>query len=321
MATSMDELQSLLWNFAGHRVITVASRTGVLRELADGATIAQISDRLDLDPLATGKLVRALASLGVVLFDGNTYSIVPELAPHFRAGAKDLTPYIEHSHRMYEEWGTNLEKWLKGENWPTRSRNTANVRNFGDAMQAMSTLMAGKVVDALQLDSTKKILDVGGSIGGYARAYCRANPELRAFVLDVPEVANYGREVIDTTEYSDRIEFISGDYFEADWGREYDLVQIANILHMETPQRAAGLIKRAQKALVVGGRIVIVDFIIDDQQENRPIGALFAINMRSFGDTYTEPTISNWMHAAGLVDIQRIDISSTHWIITGQKAG
>ena len=49
------------------------------------------------------------------------------------------------------------------------------------------------------------------------------------------------------------------------------------------------------------------------------MGALFAINMRSFGDTYTEPVIRGWMSEAGLGDIERIDLSELRWLIVGYK--
>ncbi len=34
----LDDFQRILWTFAGHRVVTVASRTGMLRLLAEKAT-------------------------------------------------------------------------------------------------------------------------------------------------------------------------------------------------------------------------------------------------------------------------------------------
>jgi hypothetical protein len=49
------------------------------------------------------------------------------------------------------------------------------------------------------------------------------------------------------------------------------------------------------------------------------LGTLFAINMRSFGDTWSEPQIRGWMEAAGLVDIRRIDVGKDRWIIEGSK--
>jgi hypothetical protein len=65
----------------------------------------------------------------------------------------------------------------------------------------------------------------------------------------------------------------------------------------------------------------VVDFQIDDDQRRHPFGTLFAINMRSFGDTYAEPTIRGWMAAAGLGEITRADLDPDRWLIVGRKAG
>ena len=42
----LDRFQRLLWGFAGHRVITVAGRTGILRLLAEKVVELQITDRV-----------------------------------------------------------------------------------------------------------------------------------------------------------------------------------------------------------------------------------------------------------------------------------
>ena len=62
---NLDEFQRLLWAFSGHRIITVAGRTGMLRLLAEkDATPDDVASELGLDALAAGKVIRALCALG-----------------------------------------------------------------------------------------------------------------------------------------------------------------------------------------------------------------------------------------------------------------
>ena len=83
----IDDLQTLMWRFAEHRVITVANRTGMLTLLAQEAgSDEQIAERLGLDPLATGKMLRALHALGIVEASSSGYRLVAGLAPHFQPG-------------------------------------------------------------------------------------------------------------------------------------------------------------------------------------------------------------------------------------------
>lgn len=319
---TMDDLQEMLWRFAEHRVITVASRTGVLARLADrGATAEEVAGDLGLDPMATGKVVRALTALGLVEASGDSYQITGEFAPFFTTGAGDLAPFIEHSHGMYESWGENLESWLRGEPWTTKPRGKSDVQKFGAAMSSMAATIAGQLASAMYLEGVRTMLDVGGGLGHYSRALCEVHPDLRATVLDTPQVAELGSAAVAGTEMEGRLSFCGGDYLDegTDYGEGYDLVLQANILHQEIPDRAARLVQRGAGALGPGGRLVVLDFAIDERQRGDVLGALFAINMRSFGDTYTESTLRGWMEQAGLGQLQRQDFTRHRWLITGRR--
>ncbi len=317
---TFDDLQHLLWAFAEHRVLTVAARTGVLRRLASSeATPDQVADDLGLDSYATGKVMRALHALGVLVADGDLYRVTDGLAADFREGPGDLAPFLEHSHSMYEGWGEYLEPWLRGEPWGTGQRDPEGVRRFGAAMRVLGSKVARRVAARLDLEGIERALDVGGGFGHYAMAMCSERPGLRVTVLDIPPVADMARLELEGTEFEGRISFIGGDYLETDFPTGYDLVLIANVLHQESPTRAAELVRRAAAAVAPGGRVAVVDFRIDEAQREHRLGALFAINMRSFGDTHTESSIRGWMVAAGLEEITRTDVDANRWLIEGHR--
>lgn len=316
----LDGFQRLLWGFASHRVITVAGRTGILRLLAERAATPEVAARdLDLDLFATTKMLRALAALGIADADGDLYRAAGRLAPHFTPGDHDVVPFLEHSHAMYERWGETLEPWLRGEDWPVADRTPEEMARFGAAMRAMGAQMARRVAAALDLSGVSRMLDVGGGWGHFSKAACAVNPELSAVVLDTPAVVERATAELAGSEFEDRIEFLPGDYLNTDYGTGFDVVLLANILHQETADRAEELVRRAADALVQGGRAVVVDFAIDEEQRRHVLGALFAINMRSFGDTWTEPHIRGWMEDAGLRSFERIDLGPDRWILTGAR--
>jgi len=317
----LDGLQRLLWNFAGQRVITVAGRVGILDALADQtATPEEIASDLDLDPLATGKVIRALVAQGLVESDGDRYRLAEPLRPYFGTSGAGFGPFIDHLHNMYERWGENLEPWLRGEKWSTAPRTPEEIARFGAAMQAMGSQQARRVAGELDLSGVATILDVGGGWGHFAKAFLTANPELDATVLDIPQVAEAAPAAILGTEFEGRISWIGGDYLKSNYGSGYDVVLLANILHQELPPQAAEIIRRAAAALAPGGRVVVVDFAIDDAKQEHLLGALFAINMRSFGDTYSEPELRGWMEDAGLENVKRTFIGPDRWIISGTRS-
>jgi predicted transcriptional regulator len=316
----LDQFQRLLWGFASHRVITVAGRTGILRLLAErDRTTDEIASELDLDELAAGKVVRALTALGIAEAHGERYRATAGLREHFLPGDRDVVPFLEHSHAMYESWGATLEPWLRGQDWPVAERAPEEVRRFGAAMRAMGAQMARRVADALDLEGVERMLDVGGGWGHFAQALCRVKPGLHATVLDRPEVVERAHAELRGTEFEERITFLPGDYLVTDYGGGYDLVLFANILHQETADRARELVRRGAAALAPEGRVTVVDFAIDDERRRHLLGALFAINMRSFGDTWTEADIRGWMVNAGLDEGERINLGPDRWIISGRK--
>lgn len=317
----LDELQRLLWSFATHRVITTAGRVGLLRSLAAAAATPQaVATELGLDPDATAKMIRALHALGLLVHDGPRYQVVPRLIPVLTPGDDDLTPFLEHSHRMYTSWGEHLEPWLRGGEWPRGQTDPDGVRIFGEAMRAMGRQVARRVASALDLEDCQRMLDVGGSFGHYAKAMCDEAPDLTAVVLDRPEVADMARQENRGTPLESRIEFVGGDYHETDFGEDFDLVLLANVLHQESARDAARMVRRGAEALAPGGQLVVLDFQIDDHRHNHVLGALFAINMRDFGDTWTEPDIRGWMQAAGLGHIERTDVGPDRWILCGRAS-
>ena len=318
----LDGFQRLLWGFASHRVITVAGRVGILRALADGPlTSEQIAYRLGLDPMATAKVLRALTALGVAEAAESGFAAPPSLRQHFAAGDEDVVPFLEHSHAMYDRWGETLEPWLRGEEWPVAERTPEEIRRFGAAMRAMGAQQARRVAAVLDLEGARRLLDVGGGWGHFAIALCRVQPQLKATVLDTPTVVDQARAAPESEAFGDRLAFVAGDYLESDYGSGYDRVLFANVLHQETAARAAEMVRRGAAALDAGGRVVVVDFAIDDHRREHVLGTLFAINMRSFGDTWTEPEIRLWMEDAGLTGITRTDIGQDRWIIEGRKQG
>ena len=321
IALAHDKLQGLLWGFASHRVVTVAGRTGILRALAEGVPKApeEIANQLQLSSYATAKVIRALTALGLVEAEGNTYAMPPAMAALFQPDDADLSLFLEHSHDMYDGWGENLERWVRDETWSSRQRDASGVRRFGQAMKAIGTHVARRVAAELSLTGVEKMLDIGGGVGHFAEVFCRQTSGLKAVVLDTEEVARMGQKRVAGTDMETRIQFKGGDYTKTEMGTDYDLTLLANVLHQEREETASLLVSRAARATRKGGRVVVVDFSIDPERRENCVGALFAINMRSFGDTYTEETIKRWMLDASLTAFERRDLGPHRWILTGTK--
>ena len=317
-AMDLDGLQESLWAFAGQRVLTTAARVGLLRLLAERAcSPADAARELGLDALATGKVLRALSAMGIVTWANDQCRIVPSLVPHLSSGDGDVSPLIAHLHHLYERWAVTLEPWLRGEEPPAPG--PADPAGFGAAMSAMGRQVAKSLVAHIDLSAHRRLLEVGGGFGHYSEAFCERQPALQATVVDREETVSLAQQRLDGTGLADRIRFVGGDYHDCAFGEGYDLALLANILHQELPDAAAALLARTAASLAPGGTLAIVEFAIDDLQREHLIGSLFAINMRSFGDTWPEPVLRRWLAEAGLDSVERIDLSPQRWLITARK--
>ena len=316
-------LYELLWNFASHRVLTVAAKTGLLRALAeDTLSPEEAARQLQLDALACGKILRTLHALGAAEAVGSKYRLAAGLREHFLPGEGDLTAFVEHSHELANRWGATLEDWVRTGQQKRQPRSGEDLARFSQGMVAAAGLIAPQVVRALDgLKGVRRVLDLGGGTGGYARVFARANPAVTVTIVDIPEVAELGPQLLQGTDLEGRIQFQGGDYHQAPLGTGcYDLVLLANILHIESEDRAATLVGRAAAALRSGGTLAVVDFIIDEERRTDLLGCLFAINMRSFGDTHPEFRLRGWLAHAGATHLQRLDLPPAHWLIWGVKA-
>ncbi len=80
-------------------------------------------------------------------------------------------------------------------------------------------------------------------------------------------------------------------------------ILLSAIIHSNLPQENQSLFNKVSKSLNPGGRIVISDFIMNDDRVTPAFGAFFALNMlvnTPEGDTYTEQEVKEWITRAGM---------------------
>jgi precorrin-6B methylase 2 len=164
------------------------------------------------------------------------------------------------------------------------------------------------VVGQIDLSGVSRILDVGGGSGAYAMAFVRAKAGISATVFDLPDVLPLTRTYVEREGLSQNVRTVPGDYLKDTLGKDFDLVFLSAIIHSNSPSENAELILKCAQALRPGGRVVVQDFIMDEERLTPSHGTIFALNMlvgTDSGDTYTEAEVSGWMTAAGLSGVSR----------------
>lgn len=105
----------------------------------------------------------------------------------------------------------------------------------------------------------RRLLDVGGNSGEFALRLCRAHPQLRATVLDLPLVCQIGRAHVAAEAEAPRIEFVSAGETPAEFPSGVDAVCFKSMLHDWPDAEMRQFLERAWRALDRGGRLVIFE--------------------------------------------------------------
>jgi hypothetical protein len=117
-------------------------------------------------------------------------------------------------------------------------------------------------------------------------------------------------------------EFIEGDFLKVDFGEGYDLVLMSQIFHSNSPEECVLLVKKGYRTLRKGGRLVVHDFILNEDKVSPPSAAIFAVNMlvnTPKGRTYTAGEITSWMEGANFQDIRCYDVTAASRAMVGRK--
>jgi precorrin-6B methylase 2 len=319
-----DDFLQRIHGWREGRILLTALELDLFTAIRDGAPAREIASRLGTDPRATELLLHALAALGVVTKRGDDFRNGPVASRFLCADSpENRRPALLHTAALWHRWSALTECVRTGGPAPRGPRDHADTEAFIAAMHANAAQRAPAVLAALELADARRALDVGGGSGGYAIALARALPRLRIDVLDLADVLPLTQRYIAAAGLADRIATKAGDLNADDLGAGYDLVLISAICHMNGPAANADLMRRAARALVPGGRVVVHDHVLEPDRTAPAAGALFAINMlvnTNEGGSYTEAEYAGWMRDAGLVDIEHARIPGPTGLVVGRKA-
>jgi SAM-dependent methyltransferase len=319
-----DDLNERIRAFQGSRVVLTALELDMFTAVGDGAGAVELAARLDTDPRATGMLLNALASLGLLVKREGVFRNSPETARYFTAGSRDnARPALLHTAHLWQRWST-LTDCVRAGTAVARDEVAGRGQDWTEAfiaaMHRNASERAPLVVRAVGAENLRRMLDVGGGSGAYSIAFAQANSALRADILDLATVEPIARRHIQQAGVADRVRVRAGDLRSDSLGEGYDLVFLSAICHMLSPGENLDLLRRCREALAPGGRIVIQDFILEPDKTAPRFAALFALNMlvgTSGGSTYSEPEYAAWLGEAGFREIRHASLPG----ITGLMIG
>jgi SAM-dependent methyltransferase len=290
-----------------------------------GTTSNQISKKLKLDEHACERLLNALVSLGFLYKQNDLFFNTQDSLIFLSKKSPDYLGGLMHSNHLWNTW-SNLTKVVK----TGISSNPAEINERGEewlypfinAMHDRAKKQAPQQLSNIDLSEIKSVLDIGGGSGAYSMEFVSKNPEIVATVFDLPNVVPITKKFLDKEGFSDRIKTHAGDYTTDDLPGGFDLVFLSAIIHSNSLEINKDLIKKCFPSLNKNGKIVIQDWIMNNDRTQPVSGAIFAINMlvgTEAGDCYTELEVTEMLNAAGFINISRTEFETGLSQMVAQK--
>jgi hypothetical protein len=88
---------------------------------------------------------------------------------------------------------------------------------FSTAQHSGSLGPARLMAKRMSLAGRKRLLDVGGGSGAYTLAFCAANPQLRATILDFPQTVETAKRFALDAGLTDRVAHLAGNAMTTEW--------------------------------------------------------------------------------------------------------
>jgi SAM-dependent methyltransferase len=163
------------------------------------------------------------------------------------------------------------------------------------------------------------ILDVGAGSGVWSLSMAATSPEATVTGLDGPQTLAVFLEQARQLGLQDRVDTLAGDYHAVALPQgHYERIVVGNVLHLETPARAAELVSRLGGALRRGGTLVVIDVIADGEPEFALDRAVYTLHlsMRVEGSAvYPRADFERWATTAGLGELRWRAVGHGLWAL------
>ncbi len=195
--------------------------------LKEERTLEEIAKYLDLDEKISQKILKSLEKLNLVTsfykdnFPAYRLSTLSEL--YFTSDSPcSLVEYLSFYFEKIKNWEDlkSPEKVCKREKFfPKVIYRLAQECKCWELPKVV--LYVSKFPE---FKKAKTLLDLGGGHGLYAIAFAMSNPNLKAYVFDLPSVIKETRKFIKEYQMESRVFTIEGDFFKDNIPGSYDII-------------------------------------------------------------------------------------------------
>lgn len=288
-----EELSKIAFSFMASKALFAGLHVDLFTVLADGPmTPEAIAEATEVPVNRIVMLTTALASVGILAWtdDGRLQNAGAANAFLSSKSKYDFGDYLRYQidQQMYpfllqlnavmqgnldDEAIASYRHWMADEE-------QASV--YSESQHAGSLGPGRTLAREVDLAGAKTLLDVGGGTGAMTISLCQSYPNLHSTIIDFPNVAEIGWRFISDADLVNRVRYIPGNAVEVAWPGNQDAILMSYLLSGVPGAAVETLICNAYRALAPGGKLMIHDFMVEEDRSGPALAALWQLQHMAF---------------------------------------
>lgn len=267
-----EQILSTVLGFWQARAIAVATELGLADIVAEAPLhVEELARRTSTNPVALYRLLRALECIGIftqvspqVFANTATSECLRKEQPGSQWAM--VVHCLCRGNGPFEGWNEleyavrtgapSVEKIYGCGFWDFLRQNPQAFAAMSGTMRAASAAMTPAVTAAYDWSRLAVIADIGGGIGTQLVSILDASPASRGMLFDQADVQGQ-------TIHHDRIEVVSGDFFES-VPAGADAYLMRWVLHDWADAEAARILRSVRDAMKPAARLIVVESVIPE---------------------------------------------------------
>jgi len=134
---------------------------------------------------------------------------------------------------------------------------------YNKAMTNSSLMLSYAILSEYSFSKARKIIDIGGGEGILLAMILYKYPKANGVVFDLPHVVDGAKRIAQDYQVTDRLETISGNFFEAiPEGGDYYILK--SIIHNLSDEQSVDVLSKIKNRIEDNGKILIIEPIIEN---------------------------------------------------------
>lgn len=335
-----------LLSTAAFRAATTGMSLGFFRELAESsATGAELAERCQTDPTATGIILDTLEGFGYVAREEDRYQLTAMAQRWMVTPAANDDPESFDFTLVQRFWALLLfQLWDDLEGTARRGYPSLDLyrwldqrpdaqRIFQEMLGQLAKLNGAEIVASLQLEPARleqplRLLDLGAGHGRHALSFLQRVPGAHATLVDSQTALAIARENAQKLGLEDRCDFVTADFRTEELPGKFDVIFLFSIVHSFDGPTNVELLRRVREALLPGGTLVLLEQLAAEKHAPLPEVAeafhrTFRLNLFHLlgGRTYELDEVLSWLAEADLAFERKLCLKTTGDALVIAKRG